>query len=54
MNENDKPTDEDVDYPMDAVSVAIRNLAAPDPCIMRGCVHEYGHEGEHEYQGAPW
>lgn len=54
MNENDKPTDKDVAYPMDAVSVAIRNLAAPNPCIVVGCVHEYGHEGEHEIQEASW
>ena len=21
-----------------------------DPCIMTGCVHEYGHKGKHEYE----
>jgi len=27
----------------------IARVVAHDPCIMMGCVHEYGHEGAHEY-----
>jgi hypothetical protein len=23
--------------------------AAIEPCIMLGCIHEYGHDGKHEY-----
>lgn len=26
------------------------SYAAIEPCIVMGCVHEYGHEGAHEYE----
>jgi len=27
----------------------IARVTAHDPCVMVGCIHDYGHDGAHEY-----